>query len=56
MVGEPEQMGNVLAATFQGEHRWISNGMKGRTVIDAMFFAVNGETVDDQDRECKYKQ
>lgn len=56
LFGEPEQMGNVLAETFQGEHRWINHTKPGRTIIDAMFFPASSEVVDDKNASLHYKQ
>ena len=55
LFGEPQQMGNVLGHTFQGEHRWITHTSPGKTVIDAMFFAANTDVVDDSDTTLGYK-
>jgi hypothetical protein len=49
-------MGNVLAYTFQGEHRWIRPDKRGKTIIDAMFFAANSEKVNDSDPALNYKK
>ena len=57
LFGEPEQMGNVLAQTFEGQHRWITHaGRKDKTHIDAMFFTNTGEKIDDSNDSLYYKE
>ncbi len=52
MFGSTEQMGILLAKTFKGEQRWIRSG---DIEIDAMFFSVNGEKLDDGCLTASYK-
>ena len=47
-------MGEVLAKTFEGEHKWVKNG-KGETKIDSMFFPTTGEKVQDDKYDAEYK-
>lgn len=56
IYGEDEQMGNVLAKNFDGEHRWITDEKHNPGVqIDAMFFTSSAEKPDDDNPLAKYK-
>jgi hypothetical protein len=52
LFGKTEQMGLILAKTFDGEHRWIPSG---NIQIDAMFFSATSEKLDDDNPEAAYK-
>ena len=49
-------MGNVLARNFEGEHRWITDERYNpEAKIDAMFFPITGEALDDNNYDKSYK-